>query len=505
MAACQFDYVVVGGGTAGAIVAARLAEDGSATVCLIEAGPSDEGDSRVLELPNWSSLIGSKLDYDFATEPQERGNSGIRHSRARVLGGCSSHNVCIMFRAPDHDMDEWERAGATGWRSDLTRPYFDRVGARVHTEVSAMKSVLVDAFVEASVEAGLERVVFNRGEVRNAVGFLQLGARGRLRQSSSVCYLHPLRALPPNLEVRVDTPVLRLHVLGNRVMSVQTPAEVISARREVIVCAGVFGSPQLLMLSGIGPRRHLEEMGVKVVRDLPDVGRHLLDHPESVLMYEARKAVPLRSLQQCEAALVASSSEAVEGCDLMVSFTNVAYDMTSASADKGYPTAEHAFCLLPLVTRARSEGLVELRSANPTDPPRIDCRYFTDEEHHDERVLLAGMHLARRIAAQPALADWVKRELAPGEDVQRDADLGEYAREIANTAYHPVGTCRMGAAAESGSVVDPALRVHGIDNLRVADASVFPTNVGVNPVMTCMMIGERCADFVASAARERQA
>jgi choline oxidase len=491
----EYDYVVVGGGTAGAVVAARLAEERSVQVCLLEAGPPDEGDARVLELRNWPNLLGTELDYDYSIEPQERGNNRIRHSRGRLLGGCSSHNSAIAFPAPAVDLQTWEERGATGWGPSGMRPYLDRILARVHLEQAPSTNACAAAFVEAAQQAGFPRVAFTTGDVREGVGWFQLNKRGPYRQSSSVVWLHPLDQLPHNLTVLTNTLTWRL-ILDDqgKAVAAETSRGTIRARREIITCCGAFDSPKLLLLSGIGPAEQLRQLGIPVRIELPGVGAHLLDHPEGIVLWEAARPVPEISTQFWEAGLFVRTESALEWPDLMYHFGTVPFDLNTAPL--GYPTAANAFCLTPNVTRARSEGVVQLRSADPRVPPRIDFRYFTDPEGHDERVLLAGVKLARRLADQPALRSWIRRELAPGPEIQDDAALSEYARRTANTVYHPAGTCRMGGADDPRAVVDPALRVRGVEGLRVADASIFPTMIGVNPCLTCMMIGEKCAALV---------
>jgi choline dehydrogenase len=497
-----YDYVVVGGGTAGAVVAARLAEDGDATVCLLEAGPSDQGDPRILELRNWPNLLGTGFDYDYPSAPQERGNSRIRHSRGRVLGGCSSHNSAIAFRAPDVDLRTWEHLGASGWGPEGTRPYFDRVFRRVHTETAPPANACAAAFVEAARQAGFPLVPFDGGDCHEGVGWFRLNKRGPVRESSSVAYLHPIAGRAPNLTVRTGTSARHLlHDDHGDARGVETEGGTVLARREVIVCCGAFDSPRLLLLSGIGPAAHLREVGVPVRVDLPGVGENLLDHPEGIVLWESARPVPEVSTQFWEAGLFARTDPALACPDLMCHFGTVPFDLHTAPL--GYPTAAQAFCLTPNVARARSRGVVRLRSADPAAPPWIDCRYFADPEGHDERVLLAGVKLARRLAEQPALRAWVKRELAPGPDVRGDTDLSAYARRTSNTVYHPAGTCRMGAADDPLAVVDPGLRVRGVGRLRVADASIFPAMIGVNPCLTCMMIGEKCADLVRAEALPR--
>ena len=493
-----FDFVIIGGGTSGVVVAARLAEDPETTVCLLEAGPSDAGDSRVLELHNWPNLLGTSLDYDYRIEPQPRGNSRIRHSRGRVLGGCSSHNSAIAFRTPAVDLQTWGQRGAAGWGPDDVRPYFDRVLARVTLETAPPANACAVAFVEAAQQAGFPLVAFNQEELREGVGWFQLNKRGPIRQSSSVAYLHSRAPSPTNLTVLTSTPVRRI-VLDDHgdAIGAESGQGVIEARREVIICCGAFDSPKLLLLSGIGPAGHLKEVGIPVRHDLPGVGEHLIDHPEGIVLWEAALPVPEISTQFWEAGLFARTESGLEWSDLMFHFGTVPFDINTVPL--GYPTAANAFCMTPNVTRARSEGTVRLRSADPADPPCIDFRYFTDPEGHDERVLLAGVKLARQIAQQPALRPWVQRELAPGLAVQDDEALSEYARRTANTVYHPAGTCRMGAANDPRAVVDPELFVRGAGRLRVADASIFPANIGVNPCLTCMMIGEKCADLIRKA------
>jgi choline oxidase len=491
----RYDYVVVGGGTAGAVVAARVAERSEARVCLLEAGPSDENEPRVLELREWPSLLGSELDYDYVIEPQPRGNSRIRHSRGRVLGGCSSHNSAIAFRAPDADLRRWVELGADGWSPEEVDPFFGRVWDKVHIRQIGPDNECAAAFVAAGREAGFPLKTFNRDDFGEGVGFFQINARGPIRQSSSVAYLHPLMEVPSNLAVMTDVEATQVVIDSNgEATGVHTRRGFFSAAEEVVVCCGAFDTPKLLMLSGVGPSAELKRVGIACLVDLPGVGEHLLDHPEGVVMWEAARAVPDTSTQLWEAGLFARSAAEVAEPDLMVHFGTVPFDMNTAPL--GYPSADDAFCITPNVMYARSEGSVRLRSEDPDAPPVVDPRYFTDPEGHDERVMVAGIKLARRLAGQPSLAPWIQRELAPGPALRSDEELSEYARRTANTVYHPAGTCRMGPSGDSDVVVDSNLRVRGVKRLRVADASVFPALLGINPCITCMMIGERCAHFL---------
>lgn len=492
-----YDYVIVGGGTAGAVIAARLAEDPSCRVALLEAGPSDEGDARILPVREWMDLLGTELDYDYRIEPQLRSNSAIRHSRARVLGGCSSHNSCIAFRAPDGDLQRWEAEGATGWGPAATAPFFQRVFERVHLEKITDANPLNRALVDAGIQAGLPRLSFaNDGSFDEGTGFLPVNVKESIRQSSSVAYLHPLRNLPSNLHVLTNTTVTRILLDdNNRAIGVESSRGVLRAQREVILCAGAFDSPKLLLLSGIGPAGHLAEIGIPLRVDLPGVGEHLLDHPEGVVVWQSSRPIPSPIVQLWEVGIFARTGIDPDPLpDMMCHFGLMPFTWHTEPA--GYPTAEWGFSLTPNVCRARSEGTVRLASADPAVPPRIDFRYFTDPDGYDEQVMVEGVKTARRIAAQPALAEWIVGELAPGPSVQSDAEISAYLRATANTVYHPAGTCRLGELSDPLTVVDPQLRVRGVAGLRVADASIFPSITTVNPAITVFMIGERCAAFV---------
>ncbi|SHG13365.1 GMC family oxidoreductase [Streptoalloteichus hindustanus] len=489
----EFDVVVVGGGSAGAVAARRLAELGAGAVALVEAGPSDEGRDEVLRLRRWTELLESEYDYDYRIEPQARGNGRIRHARAKVLGGCSSHNSCIAFFPPDQDLREWERLGAAGWGPAAVAPAVAAVRARVPVAEPPEDNPLNHAVLDACAALGLPTVRFNQdGRLRAGAGRFQLNARDGVRQSSSVSYLHPLVAVPPELTVLTDTRATRVLVERGRATGVATDRGILRARREVVLSAGAFDTPKLLMLSGIGPADQLRALGVDVLVDLP-VGEHLLDHPEGVLNWESQRPLDFPSAQLWEVGVFAHVLDPYHP-DLMLHLGLEVFDLQTGPA--GFPTAEHGFSLTPNVARARSEGVVRLRSADPAAPPVIDFRYFTDPEGYDERIMLAGVHLAREIAAQAPLRDWVGKELSPGAAMVDDAELSEYVRRTANTVYHPAGTCRMGAPDAATTVVDPELRVLGVDGLRVADASVFPSMPSVNPNLTCMVVGERLAGFV---------
>ncbi len=496
------DYVVVGGGSAGAIVARRLADAG-ADVALVEAGVTGEFDQRVLDLEHMDSLISrsitaamdsvSEFDYDHAVTVEGAGNPDMRYSCARLLGGCSSHNGCIAFRAPDWDMRAWEAAGAVGWGPSGTRPYFDRVFATVNMESSDRDNDLMAAFVEAAGAAGLPRIDLSEPSFGEGVGWIENNKRGMLRESSAVAYLFPLEELPGNLTLFTEHTALRLLITGGRATAVLTDQGSIEAREELVVCGGTFGSARLLMLSGIGPADELGELGIPVISDLP-VGRHLVDHPASFILLEADRPLPPEA---GEAAAFLNVGEALEGPDVMFHFYARPYDVDTVA--RGYPTSERAFAISPNVAHARSEGRVRLTSSDPAAPLSIEPCYFSDRDGHDRRVMLAGMEFAREILSQGPLAAWTDRELAPGAGVTDEALL-DYAISVSDTSYHPSGTCRMGADGDPGTVVDPLLRVSGVEGLRIADASIFPLIPTLNPNIACMMIGEKASELILSAA-----
>ncbi|MFE7119460.1 GMC family oxidoreductase [Streptomyces sp. NPDC057654] len=518
----EFDYVVVGGGTAGAVVAARLSENPDVTVCVLEAGPSDVGDENILRLDRWMGLLESGYDWDYPVEPQENGNSFMRHARAKVLGGCSSHNSCIAFWAPAEDLDEWAAGGCTGWGAADCFPLYRRLESNDapgdhhgRTGPVTIRTVPPNdpcgaALLAACADAGIPTTPFNTGKtVVRGANWFQINARADgTRSSASVSYLHPVLDKRQNLDIRTGLQARRLVLEGDgdgdrRCTGVEYLApdlirtHAVRARRETVVACGAIDSPKLLMLSGIGPADHLRETGVEVRVDSPAVGSHLQDHPEGLVMWEARQPMVTRSTQWWEIGVFADTVPGLDRPDLMFHYGSVPFDMNTYRY--GYPTSENAFCLTPNVTRARSLGTVRLRTRDFRDKPRVDPRYFTHE--HDVRVMTYGLRLARAIVGQPPMAGWAGAELAPGPGAETDEELLDYLRKTHNTVYHPAGTVRMGAADDAAAVVDPRLRVKGVRGLRVADASVMPFLPAVNPCITTMMIGEKCADMVRQDAR----
>lgn len=501
-----YDVVVVGGGTAGSVIAARLTENAERSVAVIEGGPSDVGNDMVLQVRRWQELLGSELDYDYPTVEQPRGNSHIRHSRARVLGGCSSHNTLISFLPLPADLDEWEARGCEGWGYDAMLTYYDRLQNRIAPVAQKDRNRIAEDFVSSAATAlGVPEVDdFNAKPFRDGAGFFNVAydPETGMRSSASVAYLHPVLDRP-NLTLLLETWAYGLEVApGGRVTGVRVRGkdgteQVVRARDEVVLCAGAIDTPRLLLLSGVGPAGDLRELGIDVVADVPGVGENLLDHPESVVVWETAGPLPPNSVMDSDAGLFVRREPDAELPDLMFHFYQVPF--TANTERLGYPVPEHGVCMTPNIPRPKSVGRLWLTSADPSVKPALDFGYFTDPEAYDEKTIVDGIRIAREVAATAPLRDWLVREVAPGVEVQSFEELSAYGRRAAHTVYHPAGTCAMGPLDDPTAVVDPQLRVRGLQGLRVADASVFPTMTTVNPMVAVLMVGERAAELIAAA------
>ncbi|KAF4121396.1 Choline dehydrogenase or related flavoprotein [Geosmithia morbida] len=522
-AADAFDYVIVGGGTAGCVIASRLsAYLPERRVLVIEGGPSDLDLGNVLDLRQWLSLLGGDLDYDYGTTEQPMGNSHIRHSRAKVLGGCSSHNTLISFRPFRHDMERWEAGGCDGWSFDNVMRHVDNLRNSIQPVHARHRNQLCKDWVESTSQAldipvihDFNHEISNKGQLNQGVGFFSVSYNpdNGHRSSASVAYIHPIlkgEERRPNLTLLTEAMVSKLHVKDGVASGVDVTLKdgqriTIKARKETILCAGAVDTPRLLLHSGIGPRDQLEALGIPVVADVPGVGENLLDHPETIIMWELNKPVPENQTTMDSDAGVFLRREAPnaagndgDAADIMMHCYQIPFTLNTGRL--GYPEIpdRYAFCMTPNIPRPRSRGRIYLTSADPTVKPALDFRYFTDPEGYDAATFVAGIKAARKIAEQAPFKDWLKKEVAPGPKIQSDEDISEYARRVAHTVYHPAGTTKMGdVTRDEKAVVDPKLKFRGIGKLRIADAGIFPDMPSINPMVTVLAIGERAAELIA--------
>lgn len=475
------DYLIIGGGSAGCIVARRLAEKSSGRIVLLEAGRSDEGDPAATDLARLDEQT-EGYDWGFRAATLAGGAHHLKYGRARMLGGCGNHNDCAFLRPPDSDFDEWERLGAVGWNAAAMAACFDRVMERVTVEASPQHPAS-RAFVDAGRELGLEEVDFRR-DVRAGVGWFPLNAKGRLRQSSSIAYLHPLAGLPKNLEVWTETLASGLIIRDGKAIGAETTRGTAFADRAVILAAGAIQTPQLLMVSGIGPAAHLKSHGIEVIADLP-VGHHLLDHVAAPIVWETHG--PVKGWEMCpfEATMLLKLEEEAPAPDVLLHFglrVRDKYDVPRLGVNGPAVKAS------PNVTRARSEGRVSLASADFREKPVIDLNYLSDS--YDLALLVKAMRFTRGLFDTRSLRALCKAEIHPGPDVETHDDWISYIRQVCETVYHPCGT------AAIGRVVEADLRVKGVGNLYVADASIFPSMITVNINCAVMMAAERAVELI---------
>jgi choline dehydrogenase len=511
----SYDYVIVGAGSAGCVLAARLSEDPDVSVVLLEAGGVDSAEEIHLPIA-WSELFKGPFDWDLDSEP-EPGLNGRRIylPRGKVLGGSSSVNAMIYVRGHRADYDGWAARGATDWAYDDVLPYFRRSednergadhyhGAGGPLAVSDGRSShrLSRAFLDAAVQAGYSANDDFNGVDQEGVGFFQLNQRDGMRCSSAAAFLHPALARP-NLTVISDALTERVTLRSGRAVGVAFSCwgaeKTVIAEREVILSAGSYETPKLLMLSGIGPGDALRSFGLEVHADLP-VGQGLQDHllvflnyatdveslmsagtPEDVELLERQGRGALTS-NLAEAGGFVRTRDGLAGPDSEL----VIAPVMSYQENLGVPTA-HALALGPSVLTPSSRGQVTLRSLNPATAPRIQHNYLQTEE--DRTCIAAGLRIALDIANQPALRDIITGPLEVPESVS-EPHLLAFARQAGLTFYHPTSSCSI------GTVVDPELRVLGVDGLRVVDASVMPTIIRGNTHAATVMIAERAADLI---------
>jgi len=528
-----YDYIIVGAGSAGCVLANRLSADPSCRVLLIEAGPRDR--HPFIHMPaGLSRLVKHRaVNWNYDTEPQAAlDGRRLWWPRGKVLGGSSSINAMCYVRGVPGDYDDWARAGAEGWDWASVLPYFRRSECNaegadalhggdgpLHVGALRHRNPLSEAFVSAGVQAGLAPNPDFNGPTQDGVGFYQVTQKDGARCSAAAAYLRPVRTRR-NLQVLTGVHVRQLLLQGGRATGVAYAhrglAHTVRAAREVLLCAGAVNSPQLLMLSGIGPAAHLRALKLPVRVDLPGVGGNLQDHLDICTLVHTVPGVSydraselaiafhyfLRGRRGAGTSNIAEaggffrSALAQDGrADIQLHFVPAMLDDHGRHRLPGDGYTLHA-CFL----RPRSRGTLRLRDADPRSAPAIDPAYLSDADGFDRRMMRECALLSRRILAQPAFDRWRGAPIFPARDDLDDAGLDAFIRAKAETIYHPAGTCRMGAAADPDAVVDAELRVRGVDALRVVDASVMPTLPGGNTNAPVIMLAERAADLILGAA-----
>ncbi|MGB3436137.1 GMC family oxidoreductase [Achromobacter sp.] len=530
----NYEYIVVGAGSAGCALAARLAASGR-SVLLLEAGEDDRW--IWIRIPAGVAYIlrGERGLRRFHTEAETHmNNRSIFWPRGKVVGGSSSVNGMIWVHGDPAEFDRWrDEFGATGWGYDDLKPIFREIegyaggdpavrGRSGPVSVTEFRSrhPLMDAFVDSCVSAGIPRNPDYNGVDYEGVGYIQHNIRKGWRWSSREAFIRPL-AKDANLRLQTGALVSRILFDGTTATGVEYRhgGQLVKANasREVILCAGAIQSPQILELSGIGQRHLLDRLGIPVLQDAPAVGENLQDHLHTRVTYECRNAVTLNQIMRNPLRKAWMAADfALRGRGMMSCASAVAHALAKSDPAQAQPDVKlqlhwlsspdardpkklvlddfPGFSIGTFPLRPTSRGSVHIRSREPGEAPAIRANYLSSDE--DQRITVAAIELARKVAAQPALAPFVVRETRPGPRQLQGSDLLDYAKTIGQTSYHPVGTCRMGADAQA--VVDPCLRVRGVSSLRVADASIMPTMCSANTNAPSMMIGEKAARLIQS-------
>ncbi|KAL8995614.1 MAG: hypothetical protein Q9169_004688 [Polycauliona sp. 2 TL-2023] len=489
-----FDYLIVGGGTAGCVIASRLAEYlPSKKILLIEAGPSDFMNDKVLKLKDWLNLLGGELDYDYGTTEQPNG------------------------KPFEYDCQRWQSLGCDGWSFKMFTRVLDRLRNTVQPVHARHRNKLCQNWVDSCAKAldipvieDFNQEIKKTGSIKEGVGFFSVSYNpddGR-RSSASVAYIHPIlrgEEKRPNLTILTNTWVSRVNVSKDTVAGVSVTMQsgenmTLCAKTETVLCAGAVDTPRLLLLSGIGPKDQLESLGIPLVKEVPGIGYNLMDHPETIIMWELNQPVPPdQTTMDSDAGLFLRRDPTTKddtSADIMMHCYQIPFCLNTARL--GYDTPIDAFCMTPNIPRSRSKGQVYLTSNDPSIKPALDFKYFTDPEGYDAATIVAGFKAARRVAQQEPFKSWIKREVAPGPDVTSDEALSEYGRKAAHTVYHPAGTTKMGnLGKDKMAVVDSKLRLRSLKGVRIADAGVFPEMPSINPMLTVLGIGERAAEMIA--------
>jgi len=526
-----FDFIVTGAGSAGAAVAARLSENGQHRVLLLEAGPPDTNPWIHIPLGFAKTYVDARVNWKFESAPQPQlNNRRIYAPRGKTLGGTSSINGMVYMRGHPRDYDEWRQRGCVGWDWDNVLPFFRKAqnqtrgeselhgtGGPLTVSDTPAQSELAEAMIAAAEKLGIPRTQDFNGPSQEGAGYYQTTTASRRRRSTAKAYLEPAKTRP-NLEIRTLCQATRVIIENGRATGVeyQSPRgrERAHAGREVIVSGGAYGSPQLLQLSGLGPASHLQEMGIPVVRNMPAVGSNLHDHFGIYLMWRCSRAITMNDLENSwarkiiagiqyglfrggpmavngiRAGLFTRSDPRLERPDIQINLLE--WSTKERSKDRVIPHDFPGFTLGPVHLAPDGRGTVRLGSPDPLAEPKITFGFLGSE--YDMRAMVAGVKLAREIAAQPSMQPYVVDEIVPGLAKASDAELERFVRDTGVTNHHPTSSCAMGTG--SNSVVDPRLRVHGLRGLRVADASIMPSVVAGNTNAPSIMIGEKAAAMI---------
>ena len=526
----DFDYIIVGAGSAGCVLANHLSSDASNKVLLLEAGPDNGALSLKMPAAVLSNLKSTKHNWAFQGEAEpELNGRRIQHDRGKTIGGSSSINGMVFIRGHALDFEGWQQAGCPGWGYADVLPYFKRMetygGGRdsyrgdtgpLHVHRAKPRDPLTLAFIKAGEEAGYPTTDDISGYCQEGFGVSDRTVFKGERWSTARAYLDPVRKRS-NLTIKTQTQVQHVIFEGTKAIGVSYTGgtgnmQTAHVKKEVILSAGAVGSPHILMLSGVGPGAHLQDMGIEVLCDLPGVGQNLNDHPDFVLKYKCKQPVsfwpktkPLAKLAAgiqwftTRGGIVASnlfeglgcvrSGPGVEYPDLQLIISPIAVDDATWE-----PLQEHAFQIHVGLMRAHSRGSIELRSSNPNDPPRILVNYLKDAR--DRELMRKGIQLVRELVEQPAFSDLKGEEIFPGKNIRSNEDLDQVLNTHTTTQWHLSCTAKMGAATDKGAVVDASGRVHGLSGLRVVDASIMPFATNGNTNAPTIMLAEKLSDDI---------
>ncbi|MBN9253326.1 MULTISPECIES: choline dehydrogenase [unclassified Mesorhizobium] len=530
-----YDFIVIGAGSAGSVLAARLSEDGRRKVLLLEAGPRDRNPWIHLPMGYSKLYTDGRYNWMYESEPESALHERVLYQpRGKVLGGSSSINGMMYVRGNALDFDDWARAGCAGWAYDDVLPYFRKaedqsrgenrwhgIGGPLKVSDQSFDHELPNALCRAAAEAGLARNEDFNGASQDGFGYYQMNIHNGRRWSAARGYLAPARKRA-NLRILTGARAERIVVEGGAARGVlfsHGGQRRYAAAGEVVLSAGTIASPQLLMVSGIGPAEALREHGIASVRDLPEVGANLQDHTCIQLMFRCTKPITVNDIANSLARRIgvglqyaltrkgylaetgiyvggfARSDESQDRPDIQMAMAAWSVVERTAKGARQHPFSGFSFS--PEHVNPDARGAVTLRSADPAAPPRIAFNFFQSE--YDIRAMTFGIRLVRRISEQPAMQPYIATELQPGKDVQSDAEILQFIRDKAGSDIHAVGTCRMGA--DAGAVVDPRLRLNGVSGLRVVDASIMPRVVRGNTHAAVVMIAEKAADMILADAR----